>query len=348
MAIEEQDAIQYDEGSLSSDLAAAFDAAEPDTTETETPHADTTEPLATDDHGEPDSAGASAAEQPAADDSRVPGSENDAAAGAQDETTPPVSLPPAAREVWKDTPPAMRAAIAKREKDFEQGILKYSADAKRAQQMDGVLNQYNHYLAMTGEPPGKIVNDLLRVASNLHMAPGATKAQIVAGLINQYSVPIDVLDSLLAGENPRVPQTDVIDQRIQQAVAPFQQIIQSFQQREQQEQQRTQGQIFNELQQFAAKNEFYADVSNDMADFLDIAAKNGRSMTLDEAYQRACALNPQISQILQARSNTPTAGQQRAASTLRGQGRGGSPAASEPGDLHSAIEAAWDNVGRMA
>ncbi len=345
---DEQD-IQYDEGSLSSDLAAAFDAVEAEAPEPEvTPHADTPEPVTANHDGEPDSAGASGTGQPAADDSGIPGGENDQAAGAADEATPPVSLPPAAREVWKDTPPAMRAAIAKRERDFEQGILKYSADAKRAQQMDGVLGQYQHYFAMTGEPPGKTVNDLLRVASNLHMAPGATKAQIVAGLINQYSVPIDVLDSLLAGETPRTSAPDLIDQRIQQAVQPFQQIIQSFQQREQMEQQRTQGQIANELQQFAAKNEFYNDVSADMADFLDIAAKNGRSMTLDEAYQRACALNPQISQVLQARANTPTASQQRAASTLRGQGRGGSPAASEPDSLHDAISAAWDNVGRLA
>jgi len=241
----------------------------------------------------------------------------------------------------------MREAIALREKQFNDGIVKYAADAKRAREMDGVLGQYQHYFAMTGEPVGKTVNDLLRVASNLYAAPANQKANIIAGLINQYGVPIDVLDSILAGENPRVPQADVIDQRIQQAVQPFQQIIQSFQQREQQEAQRTQQQIAGELQQFAAKNEFYSDVAEDMADFLDIAAKNGRSMTLDEAYQRACNLNPQISQILAARTKAPTPGQQRAASTLRGQGLGGPGASAEPGSLHDAIAQAWDSVGRV-
>lgn len=346
MAIENENT-EYDEGSLSSDLAAAFDAAETDAPAEDQPDGNTPEPLAPNNDSEPDSAGAGGTGQPAADDSGVPGSENNAPAGAADEATPPVSLPPAAREAWKDTPPAMREAIALRERQYNDGIVKYANDAKRAQQMDGVLNQYQHYFAMTGEPVGKTVNDLLRVASNLHMAPGATKAQIVAGLINQYSVPIDVLDSLLAGESPRVQQTDVIDQRIQQAVAPFQQIIQSFQQREQQEQQRTQGQIASELQQFAQKNEFYNDVAPDMADFLDIAAKNGRSMTLQEAYDRACALNPQISQVLQARTRAPTASQRTAASTLRGQGLGGPGSSGEPADLHSAISAAWDMAGRV-
>lgn len=341
--------IQYDEGSLSGDIAAAFDAAEAEpATQEDTPHvepADTTAPDA-DGAGQSADTGASAAEQPAADDSGAAGAKDGEAAQVPDES-PPVSLPPAAREAWKDTPKAVREAVALREKQYNDGIVKYANDAKRAQQMDGVLGQYQHYFAMTGEPVGKTVNDLLRVASNLHMAPGATKAQIVAGLINQYSVPIDVLDSLLAGESPQAPQTDVIDQRIQQAVQPFQQVLTEMQQQRMAEQQRQQGQVATEIQQFAAKHEFYNDVASDMADFLDIAAKNGRQMTLDDAYQRACALNPQISQILQARSAAPTASQQRAASTLRGNGRGGDGAAAEPDSLHAAISAAWDSVGRM-
>lgn len=346
MNTDDQQDTQYDEGSLSSDLAAAFDAAETETTEQEAPNANTAETLPA--AGEqPDGGDTGGERQPPADDQPVAGAESLETAQATDDT-PPVSLPPAAREAWKDTPPAMREAIALREKQYNDGIVKYAADAKRAQQMDGVLSQYQHYFAMTGEPVGKTVNDLLRVASNLHMAPGNQKAQIVATLINQYGVPIDVLDSILAGESPRAPQqADMIDQRIQQAVQPFQQIIQSFQQREQQEQQRTQQQVATELQQFAAKNEFYADVSADMADFLDIAAMNGRNMTLDEAYQRACALNPQISQVLAARQKAPTSTQQRAASTLRPRGLGGPGATAEPNSLHDAISQAWDTVGRV-
>ncbi len=152
---------------------------------------------------------------------------------------------------------------------------------------------------------------------------------------------------MLAGEAPAAnPQYD-IDQRVQQALQPYQQFIQQQQQQQQRQQMEQQSRVASEITTFASTHEFYNDVAGDMADFLDIAAKNNRPMTLDEAYQRACALNPQISQILQARNAAPTPQQKRAASTLRGNGLGGPGAAAEPDSLHAAIEAAWDTAGRM-
>ncbi len=181
--MDENDDVTYDEGSLSSDLAAAWE--ETAATE-EAPDDNTPEPVppGAAEPGEPGSADPGTAEQPSADDNGVAGTDTPAEAPPADDT-PPVSLPPAAREVWKDTPAAMKAAIAKREKDYEAGIVKYAGDAKRAQQMDQVLSQHQHYFAMTNEPVGKTVNDLLSVASNLYMGPPHVKAQIVAGLINQ-------------------------------------------------------------------------------------------------------------------------------------------------------------------
>jgi hypothetical protein len=336
----------YEEGSLSADLAAAFD----DMTTEDTTDGERTIPLdnTTGEH-DPDP-GESTTRQPAADASGVPGSEKPETAPVTEESAP-VSLPPDAREVWKDTPAAMKAAIAKREKDYEAGIVKYAQNARRAEQMDGVLGQYQQYFATTGEPIGNTINTLLRTASSLHMAPPIQKAQIIAGLIGQYGVPIDVLDNLLAGEN--VPhgtqQTDAIDQRIQQAVAPFQTLLQQMERqkvRERQQQQQQQARIATELQQFAAKNEFYNDVSMDMAKELDEASRREVPMSLDEAYDRACWTDPKIRQIRLARDRAPTPGQQRAASTLQGT-PGGPGSQQEPDDLQSAIRAAWDTQGRL-
>ena len=39
---------------------------------------------------------------------------------------------------------------------------------------------------------------------------------------------------------------------------------------------------------FAAGNEFLADVRLDMADLIDMAAKQGRPLNLQQAYDRAC------------------------------------------------------------
>jgi hypothetical protein len=329
---------------IANDLSAAYDAL----TEQEEPTDGGHETVQGDvGGGAPDTGTDTAGGPTATDDTGVPGDTTDDQATTPAGDTAPVSLPPDAREVWKDTPPAMKAAIAKREADYAKGVEKYRNNAQRAEQMDTVLGQYQHYFAMTGEPPGRTIDTLLRTASNLHMAPGTTKAQIIAGLINQYQVPIDVLDGLLAGDPAPQGRVDDVDTRIQQALQPFQQIIQQQQQREQYERQQQQGKIANELTDFAAKNEFYNDVAADMADFLDVAARNGRNMTLADAYQRACSAHPTISQIVASRAKAPTQRQLAAASTLRGNGLGSDLSAHEPDSIKAAIEAAWDTAGRM-
>jgi hypothetical protein len=61
-----------------------------------------------------------------------------------------------------------------------------------------------------------------------------------------------------------------------------------------------QHQAVQSIHEFGAdpKNEFFDDVRMVMADFLDMAASRNQQMSLQEAYDRACALNPEIAQIM--------------------------------------------------
>jgi len=276
------------------------------------------------------------------------GSEKAQGESGQDLEAPPVSLPPEAREVWKDTPLAMKQAMAKREADYAKGIEKYRENANRALQMDNVLSQHNHYFASTGQHPGQAVDTLLRTASNLHSGNPMIGAQTVAKIINDFGINIEILDGILSGQ-PSVPRgtndiDQIVEQRVQQAMSP---LMQRFEQQKMYEQQQVKQKIGSELQEFAASNEFYNDVCMEMADMLDVAAKQGKQMPLKEAYDRACWANPAIRNILNTRSNAPTQQQQRAASTLRGSGLGGPGEAPEPDSLRAAIEQAFDSVGRM-
>jgi hypothetical protein len=325
---------------IGSDIAAAWDSLETE----ETPDGGRDETVPDSDSGRAaDTGGDTPPGSAPPDDSGVPGNpEPDKPASESD--LPPVSLPPEAREVWKETPPAMKAAIARREADYAKGIEKYRENAQRAQQMDQAIMPFQQYLAMQGTPPGQTIHTLLQTASSLQMGSPAQKAQTVAQLISQFGVDIATLDSLLAGED--VPRGTQLPPEIQQKMDRFDQYLAMQEQREQYERQQTQGRIGNELQEFAKKNEFYNDVAADMADFLDVASRNGRNMTLDEAYQRACMAHPSISQIMTTRSKAPTPTQKAAASTLRGNGMG-TDTTGEPDTLRDAIEAAWANQGRM-
>jgi hypothetical protein len=180
------------------------------------------------------------------------------------------------------------------------------------------------------------------------MGSAPQKAQQVATLIKQFGVDIKTLDSMLVGEAPpkEVQQQTQLEQMLAQRLNPLQQQLQQYQQREQQMVQQEQQQIGSEIEQFAAQNEFYNDVKAEMADILDLSANRGRQITLQEAYDKACQLNPQIANIIKARSSQQTVQSKRkAGSSIYGTPAGASSGGT-PDSMRSAIESAWEGVGR--
>jgi hypothetical protein len=266
---------------------------------------------------------------------------------ASDLETPPAGLSPEAREVWKDVPAPVKAAIAKREEDYSRGIQMYASNAKRAEAMDRTLQPYSQLFAMNGGVQNTIPG-LLQTASILQMGAPAQKADRVAQLIKQFGVDVRALDNALVGQKPpkEMQQQSEMDRMFNERLGPLQKQLETYQQREQREQQQQQQVIQTELQQFASSNEFYPDVRADMADLLDMAANRGRQMSLQEAYNTACQAHPQIAKIINGRTSAAQVGRKRtAASSIHG-GPGGSMSADST-SLTAALHDAWDNAGRM-
>jgi len=339
---EERD-IDHQEDSLSADLAAAWAESEEEVHDEQD---ESTESASSESKPE------GSIDQPAESDPDVhpePVSgkqkpDDGAKKGDNDNEKPPVGLSPAAREAWKETPKAMRAEIAKREADFAKGIQQYAENAKRAQGMDAVLQPYQQYLAMNGGP-GKTIQTLLQTGASLQMGSPTQKAQMVAQLINQFGVDIQALDQLLVGQTPKEKPENQFNQILDQRLAPLQQQLSEYQRREQAMQQQEQGKIVSEIDGFAAEHEFYMDVRGDMADILDMAANRGQPMTLKQAYEKACVLHPEISNILQSRQKAPTPQQRRAASSISGS-PSGTDGGSAADSIRAAIEDAWNSSGR--
>ena len=259
----------------------------------------------------------------------------------------PKSLSPGAREAWRATPKAMQDEIAKRERDYEAGIVKYADNAKRAEGMDRVLQPYSQYLEMNGGA-GNTVQNLLQTGAALQFGSPSQKAEMISNLINQFGVDIKTLDNMLVGQAPppEVQQQNQVQQQIQQAIAPYQQHLLQMQQAQQYQEQQGQQAISGEINTFASNNEFYGDVKMQMADILDLAANRGQQMDLNEAYNMACQLNPEIAKIRQSRElSQNTQQRKRAASSIHGS-PGGPGGSSTPGSTRSAIEDAWDTAGR--
>jgi hypothetical protein len=336
-----------EENDLSAELAAAWDAAEAAENDTGEVHQSDDESYA--------SEGAAvqhdAEVQPEGEPSGVPGGGEQEPSAAADEQpsldTPPKGLSPEAREAWLETPEAVRQELAKREQDYEAGIVKYAQNAKRAEQMDQVLGPYQQLFAMNGGAHNTLPG-LLQTASLLQMGAPQQKAAAVAALIKQFGVDIRTLDNVLVGAKPPadVQKQSELEELLNQKLGPLQEKLQTYEQREQQQQQFEQQRIQTELQQFAQSHEFYADVSQEMADLLDMSARRGRQMSLDEAYNIACSTHPSISKIMQARQSQPAAGRRQAAASSV-HGTPGGTGQADSSSIRGALEAAWENAGRV-
>ena len=104
----------------------------------------------------------------------------------------------------------------------------------------------------------------------------------------------------------------------------------------------------SETEQFMASHDFAEDIREDMADIMEMAAKRGQNMSLEDCYERAILLRPDIQQIIEQRKIAANASQQNqqmrqkenASVSVAGGGSmiTGSP---NPTNTREALEAAW-------
>jgi hypothetical protein len=145
------------------------------------------------------------------------------------------------------------------------------------------------------------------------------------------------------GQPQQVPQQQFQDPRVDQ-------LLGALQQREAQQVQRIRDDAVREVQNFGKGKDFFADVREDMADILELAARRGLDMTMEQAYERACRMNPEISRIIAQREaagaarsgQSPIERAKLASSSVRST-PSNTPmqGASQPGNLRGDIEAAW-------
>lgn len=258
----------------------------------------------------------------------------------------PRGLSPAMRDHWKTLDSQTQAEFKRYEDRIAGMAQKYANDARRAQAMDKVMQPYSQLMAMNGGPQN-ILPGLLQTGAALQTGNEVERARTVAGLINQFKInPAQVAD-FLKGTTPNPSPEDHVAQLVNKQLQPMQKQLQQYQMREQQMRQQGQQQIKSELENFAQANEFYADVRESMADVMDIAVRNGREMTLQQAYDAACWQNPEIRKILTARQSQGQVQQRkRAASSIHGT-PSGEGSSSPPADLRSALEQAWQTSNRM-
>ena len=201
---------------------------------------------------------------------------------------------------------------------------------KTGENFNNLVQSYQPIIAAEGfgHDPIAGFKGLLESIATLRMGNPQQKAEVVSRMIKGYGVDIDALDTVLSSQISGKPaqqnKNAELEAMLNQKLAPMQQFMSSIEQQKMQAQEQMYYQTNQEVADFASSHEFYEDVRMQMADLIDVAANNGRMLTMEQAYNAACASDPEISKVMQQRSySTNVEAKRNAASSIRGK-QGGS------------------------
>lgn len=211
---------------------------------------------------------------------------------------PPQSWRTGPKAKWDSLDPEVRQEVIRRDRDIERTLAETSQDRQISRSFQQVVAPYMARIQSTGMSPVGAIQELLKADHVLTTAPQGQRAAFMAKMIKDYGVDIRSLDEALSGQ----PTEDPIDSRVDRLVAerlkPFQEFVSAQTQYENQQRNQHLQSIDVSIEQMSAdfvKFPEFDNVREDMADLIDLQAKKGVYLNLEQAYSRAIAMNPEAS-----------------------------------------------------
>lgn len=213
--------------------------------------------------------------------------------------------------------PSIQEEVLRREREIDTTLRTTAEARKHYEEFGRAVQPYMHFFAQENSTPMQGFSNYLQTAAMLRTGSSAQKADVLAHLAVTFGVDVNDLDTALSrrfsgqGGAPST-QTAVppnVQAMIQQHLQPYQSFMQTMQARLQEQNEQVTRTLQGELEEFATnpENEFFNDVREDMADLLELAAKQGRALSLQEAYKRATLAHPQIAEVIASRQSRATA-----------------------------------------
>lgn len=257
----------------------------------------------------------------------------------------PESWKPVAREYWAKLPLDVQQEVSRREREITTTLQQTAEERKLASNFRESVRPFEAMIRAENRDPVTAASELFATAAMLRMGTPVQKAQLVANMVKNFGIPIEMLDSALVGE--QIPDEDsklqrLLDQRLQ----PVTEFISEFKSLKQQRQEKASGDVMTEIKAFSEnpENEFFEDVREDMADLMELASKRGRPITLKDAYDRAIAVHPEISKVLSQRRAEEADRKRNAASSLPSSPPPQGGAKQSNGSLREDLENAFATV----
>lgn len=268
----------------------------------------------------------------------------------------PASLKAAERAEWAKAPKAIQEAFVRREAEVQTALRQSAESRKLAEEFNQIAGPYMPLIRAQQSTPMVAFKNLLTTAAGLTLGSPEQKAAIIRDIINNYRVDIEVLDKVLAGsyqggQKPQaLPGTSEIEVHVQKAVAPIYQFMEGLTARQQEAQQRMQADAERAVESFRAKNEFFDDVRDDVANLMEAAANGGRELNMQQAYTLALEMphnsniKTAIAQKKAAAGNSEAEKARRASMSVTGVPTGARPRDPNANSLRDDLMAAFQQA----
>jgi hypothetical protein len=217
----------------------------------------------------------------------------------QEEADPPVwARPPASwkkeyHEIWQKADPKMREYAWQREEQMRAGVEPLLSKAQFADAMQEAISPYMQTIQGLGLTPDKAVAALMDADHKLRNSNPQERLAYFYQLAQSYGINL----SAAQGQQPQAaqPTIDPMVYQLQQELNKVRGEVTGWKQQQEIMENQT---LLNEINQFSMKAEYFEEVRPAMISLL----QSGMAQTLDEAYEKAIRLDPNLfEQVQQAK-----------------------------------------------
>jgi hypothetical protein len=201
---------------------------------------------------------------------------------------PPASWKKDFHEIWAKADPKMQEYAWQREEQMRAGVEPLLSKAQFADAMQEAIQPYMNTIQGLGLQPEKAVAALMEADHKLRNSDPQTKLQYFYQLAQSYGINLGAVQQGAAPQGA-VPQGSV-DPMVYQLQNELNNVRGEVMGWKQQQEMRENQTLLNEINQFSSKAEHFEDARPTMIQLL----QSGMAETLDEAYEKAIRLNPDL------------------------------------------------------
>lgn len=198
---------------------------------------------------------------------------------------PPASWKKEYHDIWQKADPKMQEYAWQREEQMRAGVEPLLSKAQFADAMQEAIEPYLPTIQGMGLTPEKAVSALMQADYTLRTAPPQQKMQLFAQLAQSYGINLGAM-----GANPQAVPQNSVDPLVWQLQNELNNVRGEVMGWKQQQEMQQNQQLLGEINQFSLKADHFEEARPTMIQLL----QSGMAETLEDAYEKAIRLNPDL------------------------------------------------------